>query len=88
MYGNGDTEHQYEETVSLLNVIVVDFVKDLLRKVGCCKVLKTIEIPSLLYVIRNNKRYKDRVCELLDFQKEINNAKKQKLKDEKKWFKK
>lgn len=46
------------------------------------------DVETLLYVLRRDKKKIERIEELLKMNKEINTAKKQRLDDEKKWFKK
>ncbi|KAK9822521.1 hypothetical protein WJX74_000677 [Apatococcus lobatus] len=74
MYGHGDVEHPLQETVDVVEDVLVEYVVELARKAAGDK--PTITAQDMMWVLRKDRTKLDRGKELLAKKKEIDMARK------------
>ncbi|XP_022082109.1 transcription initiation factor TFIID subunit 13-like [Acanthaster planci] len=76
MYGFGDDQNPYTETVDLLEDLVLDFITDMTLKAMEVGRPGRVQVEDIIFLIRKDSRKYARVKELLMMNEELKKARK------------
>ncbi|KAK7598078.1 hypothetical protein V9T40_006313 [Parthenolecanium corni] len=76
MYGFGDDQNPYTESVDFLEDLVIEFITDMTHKAMDIGKSGRVQVEDILYLVRKDKRKYARVKELLNMNEELKKARK------------
>ncbi|RXG55926.1 Transcription initiation factor TFIID subunit 13 [Armadillidium vulgare] len=81
MYGFGDDQNPYTESVDLLEDLVLEFITQMVCKLQTQKAMEVgrsgrVQVEDILYLVRKDKRKYARVHDLLNMNEELKKARK------------
>jgi len=76
MYGFGDDQNPYTETVDLLEDLVLEFITDMTQKAVDVGRSGRVQVDDIMYLVRRDKRKCKRAKELLNMNEELKKARK------------
>ncbi|KAB7496104.1 Transcription initiation factor TFIID subunit 13, partial [Armadillidium nasatum] len=76
MYGFGDDQNPYTESVDLLEDLVLEFITQMTQKAMEVGRSGRVQVEDILYLVRKDKRKYARVHDLLNMNEELKKARK------------
>ncbi|XP_065206024.1 transcription initiation factor TFIID subunit 13 [Planococcus citri] len=76
MYGFGDDQNPYTESVDFLEDLVIEFITDMTHKAMDIGKSGRVQVEDIMYLVRKDKRKYARVKELLSMNEELKKARK------------
>ncbi|XP_013416631.1 transcription initiation factor TFIID subunit 13 [Lingula anatina] len=76
MYGFGDDQNPYQESVDLLEDLVIDYITEMTKKAMECGRPGRILVEDIIFLIRKDPKKYSRVKELLTMNEELRKARK------------
>merc|ERR1711884_416963 len=76
MYGFGDDQNPYTESVDLLEDLVIEFITQMTQRAMEVGRSGRVQVEDMLYLVRRDKRKYARVHDLLNMNEELKKARK------------
>lgn len=76
MYGFGDDQNPYTESVDFLEDLVIEFITDMTHKAMDVGKNGRVQVEDIMYLARKDKKKYARVKELLNMNEELKKARK------------